>query len=135
MRNTLLTAPEKAEIYHDMGMVYSRRGEYDQARIYYMQAIVRDSTFAPPYHNLGNIQLRQGRLDQAKQLYRKALRADSTYVLSYLALGNAHMRSGQVPQAVDSYRRGLRFAPADPRLVRNLKMARQILAAGNREAP
>ena len=32
MKNMLLTAPDRAEIYHDMGIVLARRGQYEQAR-------------------------------------------------------------------------------------------------------
>ena len=120
-------------IYHDMGMVYSRRGQYDQARIHYLQAISRDSLFAPSYHNLGNIQLRQGRIEEAIALFRRAIGTDSTYVLSYLALGNTQMRVRQVPQALASYLRGLEIAPDNARLKRNAEMARQNLAAAKKQ--
>ena len=70
LRVSSLPLVDKAEIYHDMGMVYSRRGQYDEARIHYLQAIARDSLFAPSYHNLGNIQLRQGRIEEAIALFR-----------------------------------------------------------------
>jgi tetratricopeptide (TPR) repeat protein len=116
-----------------MGMVYSRRGQYDQARIHYLQAIARDSLFAPSYHNLGNIQLRQGRIKEAIGLFRRAIRTDSTYVLSYLALGNTQMRARQVPQALASYLRGLEIAPDNARLKRNAEMARQILTAAKKQ--
>jgi tetratricopeptide (TPR) repeat protein len=133
MKNTLLTAPDRAEIYHDIGAAYARRGQFSQAQSRYLQAIARDSTFAPSYHNLGNIKLREGQVSKAIRLFRSALRADSTYVLSHLALGNAHMRSRQVSQALESYRRGLLIDPNNPRLQRNAAMAEQILSAGTEQ--
>ena len=133
LKNTLLTTPDQATVYHDLGMIYSRRGQYDQAQIHYMQAISRDTSFAPSYHNLGNIQLRQGRFEAALDLFRRALQADSTYVLSYLALGNVQMRLQQVPLALASYLYGLRFAPDDLRLQRNVALARRILATARQQ--
>jgi tetratricopeptide (TPR) repeat protein len=132
LKNTLLITPDKAELYHDIGRAYARRGQHDQARIHYLQAITRDSSFAPSYHNLGNTHLRQGQINKAIGLFHRALRADSTYVLSHLALGNAYMRTRQATQALASYRRGLQIDPNNAQLRRNAAMVQQILAAAKK---
>jgi tetratricopeptide (TPR) repeat protein len=133
MKSALITTPAKAGIYHDIGALYARRGQYDEARACYLQAIAWDSTFAPSYHNLGNLFLRRGQTATAAELFRGALRADSTYALSYLALGNIHMQHQQFALALENYQRGLNFQPNNVQLKRNAATAAQFLSSAEKK--
>ena len=129
LKTTLLARPDDAATYHDLAVLYGQRGQYAEARVRYLQAIGRDSTFAPAYHNLGNIYLRQGRIAEAERLFGQALQADSTYALSHLALGNTLMLRKDFSRAIGHFRQGLRHDPDNAKLRRNLAAAREIAAA------
>ncbi len=131
--NTLMTYPDSATVYHDLAIVYGQRGQWSEAHARYLQAIARDSSFAPSYHNLGNLYMRNGALDQAVRLFQRALRADSTYVLAHLALGNAQMLQKRFDRAMASFRSGLRHDPQNATLQRNLAVAEDIAAQARRE--
>ena len=128
LKNTLATHPDDAGAYHDLAVVYGQRGQYQEARLRYLQALDRDPAFAPAHHNLGNIHFRRGAIAAAEQRFRQALQADSTYVLSHLGLGNVYMLRKQYERAMASFRRGLRHQPNHPKLRRNLAAAEQIAA-------
>ena len=130
MKTTLLTRPDDAATYHDLAVLYGQRGQYAQARVRYLQALARDSTFAPAYHNLGNIYLRQGQMAAAVQLFQRALWADSTYALSHLALGNSLMLRKEFTRAIAHFQQGLRHDPDNAKLRRNLALAQEIAAGG-----
>ena len=127
LETTILQSPERAGLYHDMAVIHTQRGEHDKARRRYIQAVLRDSNFAPAYHNLGNMQLRQGRLGEAMGLFRRALRADSTYVIAYRSLGNTYMRQQQVTAALATFEQGLRLDPGNEDLQKRIRLAREIL--------
>jgi len=129
LRTTLIRMPDKAELYHKIGALYGQRGQYDQAHLYYVQALDRNPNFAPSYHNLGNLYLRRGQVTEALSLFRQARYADSTYVLAHLALGNALMMQQAFAQALASYERGLHFEPDNARLQRGAALARKFGAA------
>jgi|GEM_PF-578035 len=130
--NTLMTYPDSATVYHDLATVYSQRGQLSEAHARYLQAIQRDSSFAPSYHNLGNLYLRRGAFDQALRLFDRALRADSTYVLAHLAMGNTLMLNKQFDRALEHFRSGLRHDPHNVTLQRNLSVARDIANSARR---
>ena len=129
LRTTLIRTPDKAELYHRIGALYGQRGQYEEARLYYLQALDRNPNFAPSYHNLGNLYLRRRQVAEAMSLFRSALRADSTYVLAHLALGNALMMQEAFAQALASYERGLHFEPDNVRLQRGAALARKFRTA------
>ena len=131
LKNTILNTPERAGLYHDMAVIYGQRGEFEKARRRYIQAVTRDSNFAPSYHNLGNIQLRNRRLREAMGLFRRALRADSTYVPAYLSLGNMHMRRREFEAALQTYDRGLRLDPDNANLSERAAIAREAMASSS----
>ena len=130
--NTLMTYPDSATVYHDLATVYSQRGQLSEAHARYLQAIQRDSTFAPSYHNLGNLYLRRGAYDRALSLFDRALRADSTYALAHLAMGNTLMLNKQFDRALEHFHSGLRHDPNNVTLQRNLSVARDIIKSARR---
>lgn len=132
LQNTLMTYPDSATVYHDLATVYSQRGQLSEAHARYLQAIQRDTTFAPSYHNLGNLYLRRGAFDQALRLFGQALRADSTYALAHLAMGNTLMLTKQFDRALGHFHIGLRHDPDNVTLQRNLSVARDIVNSARR---
>ena len=130
--NTLMTYPDSAAVYHDLATVYSQRGQLSEAHARYLQAIQRDSTFAPSYHNLGNLYLRRGAFAQALALFERALRADATYALAHLAMGNTLMLNKQFDRALKHFHSGLRYEPNNVTLQRNLSVARDIIQSARR---
>lgn len=73
----------------NVGNIYRRRGEQDQAIAAYERAIATDPTFPSPYQNLGAIYEEMGERDRAIALWRKVLEIDPSHQNAREALRNA----------------------------------------------
>lgn len=70
---TSKTAPGHYVTWNNMGDVYARRGDLQQAVASFKRAIALHPTYADAYHNLGYTYLQMGKFVEAKETYTKAL--------------------------------------------------------------
>jgi len=111
--------PKIATAYHELGMIYQERGQYDEAEAWYRKALEirerrgleRDA--ASDYHQLGNICLLRGQYDAAEEWYRKAVEIRERLGLErdaasdYHQLGIVEQLRGRYDEAERWYRKAL----------------------------
>ena len=130
LRHNLLRRPRDFELYHSLGVFYSKKGELERAASAYLRAIRINPNFAPSYNNLGNIYLKVGRYPEAEEMFLKAISSDSTYALAYCGLGSVFLMEGRIPEARDAYRRAMYYDPTSDDARYNLKIIDKLINLG-----
>jgi len=79
--------PKYVDAYTDLGVVYSRLGEWDQEREFLTKALNINDHFVPALLNLGMLEIRQKHYSDAEVLLARASAADPTnmQILALLA--------------------------------------------------
>lgn len=119
---------QTAASYYHLGKFHQERGNLDQARAAYAQAIALDGRHLEARNALAAIHSRQGRLDEAKALLVEAVKDFPTVAQSYNNLGYVYYLKGVYKGAVAMLQRALDLDPASERTRNNLKTAQAALA-------
>ena len=61
-----------AEEYNRLGRIAAAKGNFDDARMYFLKAVSSDSSFAPAYNNLGIFFRLQGKFDESLDYFNQA---------------------------------------------------------------
>ncbi len=94
------------------GVIYNRRGEYNEALADFNDAIDLDETIAEAYLNRGNTWFFAGRLDDAMADYEKALALDvSEPWAAWYNIGLIHDARNERDEAQEAYRKALDLNP------------------------
>ena len=117
-------APQRSDLYNNLGFSHYLRKEYDEAVVAYRLALERDPGAHRVYNNLGFALARLGRYDDAMMAFQHGGGRGSALA----NLGVAYELAGDPATARDMYSQALR---AD----RNLKMARINLDILNKRLP
>ncbi|KPL01639.1 MAG: hypothetical protein AMJ73_10300 [candidate division Zixibacteria bacterium SM1_73] len=108
---------EAQELYEDILELFGRdvgalrslaylhylRGEYDESKKFYLEALSGDSLNPEYLYIIGNTVYLQGRYDEARKFYQKALFSDSSYVDAYIKLGELDLLEGSLLSAQDHF--------------------------------
>ncbi len=108
----------------NLGSVLLLKGQVDEARSQYEQALAANPDYAEAHNNLGIIFLRQGKTDDAIAQIERAVAINPQYAEARGNLGNAHLANGQVDEAIAQYERALAINPDFHALYFNLGNAR-----------
>ena len=108
----VLFALAPAGIYVVTGKRYFDSGQYDQAVVYYQQAIRSRPTFALAYVQLGDAYLQMGKYDEAENLYKKAKGLDDESGAS-CGLGRVYWKTGRSQEAEKEFKRAMHLDPND----------------------
>jgi len=79
------------------------RGEYEESKKYYLEALSGDSLNPEYLYIIGNTYYLQGRYDEARKFYGKCLLSDSNYVQAYIKLGELDLLGGNLFLAQDHF--------------------------------
>ncbi|MGI9537588.1 MAG: tetratricopeptide repeat protein, partial [Desulfocapsaceae bacterium] len=92
--------PESSSAYHQLGRLYSEHEQhYDKAKIYYSQAIERDSQIAHYYYDRAAIHFYFKQYDQAKKDFSRVLDLQPTDSQSLYYRGVCNHYLGQIEEA------------------------------------
>lgn len=117
----LLEQPSNAHLRFLKAVLLSETGRQDDATRLF-QRLVQDHPELPePHNNLAVLQAAAGQLDEARALLETALRLAPEYRVARENLGDVFVRL-----AHRAYQRAADGAPAEPRLLRKLAMARAL---------
>ncbi len=103
--------PGRAEIYHKLGDVALRKGEYEKAAGLWEKAQQIDPNLPGVYGNYARALMELGRLDEALTALRKEVRLSPGTGLVYLLLGEAHAQKQEYDEAIAAYRQALQIEP------------------------
>jgi Tfp pilus assembly protein PilF/exonuclease VII small subunit len=103
--------PLRAGAHINLGAVYNRLDQVDEAIQVLRRGIQLDTHRAEGYYNLGLAYRRKKQLDLAIQAYQEATRLNPRMPDAHLNLANAYLDKGQYGQAVIHYRMALDIRP------------------------
>ncbi|HYW68109.1 MAG TPA: tetratricopeptide repeat protein, partial [bacterium] len=103
-----------AQPHFRLGIIYSERGEIDDAIYEYEQAIRLDPDYSKSYLNLGAAFSEAGRNEEAKQAFRSAIRLDPGYASARINLAMLLERSEEYERALSQVDTVLSMEPHNP---------------------
>ncbi|MCC6417223.1 MAG: tetratricopeptide repeat protein [Gemmataceae bacterium] len=126
--------PLRASAYVNLGAVYNRLGQLDDAIAVLRRGIQLDSNRSEGYYNLGLAYRRKGQLDLAIAAYREATRINPRMADAHFNLANLHLEKEQYNLAIAHYRQALELRPDWEKAVRLLEQAEAAQAGGGAPA-
>ena len=127
LRQVLASDPDHAGAHNDLGVIFSHRGETEQAVDHFERAIELAPGAADAYTNLGNHYHAAGCFEESAKAYRKAVTLDPGDADTQTNLGNSLQVLGRVEEAAASFRRALVIEPGHLFALNNLGNALQAL--------
>src|ERR1700730_13955828 len=121
--------PLRAGAHINLGAVYNRLAQVDEAIQVLRRGIQLDTHRAEGYYNLGLAYRRKKQTDLAIQAYHEATRLNPRMPDAHLTLANAYLDKGQYPQAVSHYKLALEIRPNWEKAEGGLEQAQAALAA------
>ncbi|MGA8090266.1 MAG: tetratricopeptide repeat protein [Terracidiphilus sp.] len=113
-RQVLLTKPDNADAYYNLGTLNLRKNDFQQARQYLEKTIELRPGYPEAWNNLGMIAAQQGQIDEAIQDFEKSLQLRPGYAIALLNLGNVYRRQRSFKKAQECLGRALQLQPDDP---------------------
>jgi tetratricopeptide (TPR) repeat protein len=104
-----LEAQATAEAAFDRARAAESRGQWEQAKQYYRQALALNSSLVEARNNLGNLYVRQQQMTEAIGEFRAALALDPNYAMARNNLGTAYFLMGEESLAVQEFLAALRI--------------------------
>lgn len=99
----------RAEALNMLGVLHALRGEAEQGRLLFGEALEADAGHYRAGTNLGNLDLEAGRPAEAEARYREVLRLSPDHDGAHHNLGVALRRQGRLQESVRSIRRAQRL--------------------------
>jgi regulator of sirC expression with transglutaminase-like and TPR domain len=116
-----LTADESlAQVHNNLGVIYSKRLDYESAAGEYERALSLDPRLPAAYYNYGKALLSQGQYNRAERLLSRALRLYPTDVWALNNRGMALCGLGKTRRAREDFTRALALDPSFTLAARNL---------------
>jgi tetratricopeptide (TPR) repeat protein len=125
--------PLRAGAFINLGAVYNRMGQLDEAIKALRRGIQLDGRRAEAYYNLGLAYRRQGQGELAIQAYREATNLNPRMADAHYNLANLLLDIGRYSQAITHYKKALEIRPQWEKAQLGLQQAEAALAAA--EAP
>src|SRR5437867_1852959 len=121
--------PLRAGAFVNLGAVYNRLEQLDDAIAALRRGIQLDSHRSEGYYNLGLAYRRKGQPELAIQAYREATRINPRMPDAHLNLANLYLEKQQYGMAVSHYRQALQLRPHWDKAEHGLAQAQEALAA------
>ncbi len=113
-KQVLLTKPDNADAYYNLGTLNLRKNNFEQSRKYLEKTIELRPNYPEAWNNLGMMAAQQGRLDDAIADFEKSLRLKPGFGIALLNLGNVYRRQRSFEKAQECLGRALELQPDDP---------------------
>ncbi len=107
--------PDLSGAHNDLGVYYSRLGEWDRASAAYRRALALDPDGHEALKNMGVVYARQGQLEEAHEYYQKSLEVKPKFVEALNAQGLILMQRDEFELAQERFLRAIGefdYAPA-----------------------
>ena len=121
--------PLRAGAYINLGAVYNRLDQFDDAIPVLRRGIQLDNHRAEGYYNLGLVHRRKGQIDLAIEAYREATRVNPRMADAHYTLANLYLEREKFALAVAHYRQALELRPNWDKAEHGLTQAEAGLAA------
>ena len=122
--------PRRVQPLVNLGAVYNRKGDFQQATKTLRQALSKDRKCAEAYYNLGIAHRGLNQLSMAVSAYREAIRLSPEMAEAYLNLANAYQEMGNLQQRSRTIA-ALELKPGFERAKRGLERPQSAAAEAN----
>ena len=116
MQTVLEYDPNNSSAYDNMGLLYLRRKEYDNAEEKFEAALRIDPENAYAQRNLGSVLLRKGDYNRAENHLKKALDIDPFSSIGHYNLGRVYVAKKDYEPAEEAFRSALKIEPNNPNI-------------------
>jgi tetratricopeptide (TPR) repeat protein len=103
--------PLRAGAYINLGAVYNRLEQFEEAIPVLRRGIQLDAHRAEGYYNLGLVHRRKGQIDLAIEAYREATRVNPRMADAHYNLANLYLEREHYPLAIAHYQQALELRP------------------------
>ena len=122
-KDVIRKSPGNARGYNGLGLIYSDRGQLDEAIKEYLSALTLQFNYPNAHNNLGIAYAKQRRLNKAINEFMIALRLNPDYPEVHNNLGITYAKQGRLNEAIHEYMTALKIAPQDAEVHYNLGLA------------
>jgi len=105
--------PSYADAYGQLGLLYYREGNNQEAFKNYQASIKYKTNNALVYSNMGILYFQNNDLENAKKVYQKAVEIDPYFVDARRNLGVVYAMQRNFPKAIEHFTAALKEAPND----------------------
>ena len=105
--------PSYADAYGQLGLLYYREGNSQEAFKNYQESIKYKTNNALVYSNMGILYFQNNDLENAKKVYQKAVEIDPYFVDARRNLGVVYAMQKNFPAAIEHFSAALKEAPND----------------------
>lgn len=110
------TSPSSPNTHNNLGDVYGRRGDLNNAVLEFKKAITIKPDYADAYHNLGNTYRVMGKIEDAIMNYQSALKFNPRLWQSYQNLAVIYFDQKQYKLALENMQKTIAINPQDDNL-------------------
>ncbi|HBF13946.1 MAG TPA: hypothetical protein DDW49_11270 [Deltaproteobacteria bacterium] len=111
--------PNDAEAYNNLGVVYKKLGQKEQAMAAYTKALEINPEYAQALNNLGAIKMELQAEEEAVQLFNKAIEVKPDYADAHFHLALTLDKAGKKEEASNQYKM---FLTLNQNIEQNLKV-------------
>jgi len=122
-RKALGIWPDMNAALRMLGVIYTQRGQFDQAVMALEAALQSDPFNAETFNNLATAYMHRGNFDKAEDLLLSSIQIDPAYKAGYLNLGLMYLASGSYGAAADYLEQSTRDFPNDMNIHNNLAVS------------
>lgn len=110
-KQVIASKPDDAEAHYNLGTLYLRKNDLQQARVYLGQTVKLRADYPEAWNNLGMIAGQENRPDEAIQNFNRSLQLRPDYVTALLNLGNIYRRQGNIQESSRLLNRAVELEP------------------------
>ncbi len=122
-RKALDLRPDMNAALRLLGVVYTHRGQFDQAIVLLEQAQKQEPFNPETYNNLATAYMQKGMMDKSEELLETCLQIAPNYSAAYLNLGLMYLLKKQYDAAAENLEKGIERMPNDAAPRNNLAVA------------
>ena len=108
---TVAASPNSHNAHNNMGDVYVRQGNYQNAALEFSRAIEIKPDYADAYHNLANAYQRLNNQEQALAFYQKALEINPNLWQSHVQIAGIYAIQEDLQKAEEELTKALEISP------------------------
>ncbi len=103
--------PNFSLAHYELGRMYMRNAEFDDAESEFLKALKKDSDFSLPYVKLGDVYLSKGDVERAVRMYKNALEKSRDLPDVYNRLGVIENSFQNFEKAESMFKKALEISP------------------------
>jgi len=104
-------AKTDSKAHNNLGHIYFKEGNLEEAAKSFYQAIQITPLYADPYHNLGNVYFALKQFDKAEPIYKRAIELNPNLWQSYQNLGAIYLNQEKLKEAEKNFKQVIAIKP------------------------